>query len=142
MDLSIFSKHELNFINLHIGLVIKDIKELEECVEKYWNDLNITFWDTTNITNMNNIFVYKTKFNELLLWNVSNVTNMNCMFYGCKIYKKPLNNWIVDNVTTMYCMFKKCKKKIEYINIYIFFFIFQNIFFNKIWIFLYFQNMN
>ena len=56
MDLSIFSKDELNFINIHIGLVIKDEEHLEECVEKYWNDLNITFWDTTNIKDMSSIF--------------------------------------------------------------------------------------
>ena len=49
MDLSIFPKDELNFINLQIGLVIKDEKELKMLVDKYWNDKNITFWDTTKI---------------------------------------------------------------------------------------------
>ena len=30
MDLSIFSKDELNFINIHVGLVIKDDEHLKE----------------------------------------------------------------------------------------------------------------
>ena len=63
MDLSIFSKDELNFINVSVGVVIKDKEELKEYVEKYWDDKNITFWDTTNIEDMSSIFYNKFEFN-------------------------------------------------------------------------------
>ena len=60
MDLSLFQGDELNFINIHVGLVIKDETHLKECVKEYsiynWNNKNITFWDTTNIKDMNNLF--------------------------------------------------------------------------------------
>ena len=35
MILSIFSKDELNFININLGFVIKDDEHLKECVDKY-----------------------------------------------------------------------------------------------------------
>ena len=83
MDLlSIFPKDELNFINIHVGIVIKDEEHLEECVEEYLNNKKITFFETTNIKNMNSLFEEKNNFNILLLWNVSNVRDMGGMFSG------------------------------------------------------------
>ena len=111
MDLlSIFPKDELNFINIHVGIVIKDEEHLEECVEEYLNDKNITFFETTNIKNMNSLFEKKNNFNILLLWNVSNVRDMGGMFSQCSKFNQPLEHWIVEKVLDMESMFLECKK--------------------------------
>ena len=48
MELSIFSKDELNFINIHVGLVIKDKTHLKDCIfeacdDAYYFSQDITF---------------------------------------------------------------------------------------------------
>ena len=51
----------------------------KECRFKFGD---IKYWDTTNITNMKELFQYKTDFNEDLSgWDVSNVEDMSQMFY-------------------------------------------------------------
>ena len=74
MDLSIFDKEELFFINIISSFVVSQDK-LTNAIHKYFYNIrdvkeHITFWDTTNITNMSNIFAYKTKFNELLFYGM------------------------------------------------------------------------
>jgi small GTP-binding protein len=69
----------------------------------------ISDWDVSNVTNMNNIFENATNFNQPLNnWNVSNVTNMSDMFQGCSSFNQPLDNWNVSKVTDMSFMFNKC----------------------------------
>ena len=67
-------------------------------------------WDTSQVTNMSDLFSdYKT-FNESLHnWNTSKVTTMKAMFYHCINFNQPLNNWNTSNVTNMSEMFYNCK---------------------------------
>ena len=69
-----------------------------------YNSQSITFWDTTKITTMKNMFYNKIKFNELLLWNTNNVTNMSYMFCDARSFNQPLE-FNTENVTNMACMF-------------------------------------
>lgn len=64
----------------------------------------IGHWDVSNVTNMENMFMYS-KFNQPLGdWDVSNVTNMAGMFSS--VYNQPLDDWDVSNVTNMKSMFQ------------------------------------
>jgi len=98
------------------------------------NYQHITFWDTSKITTMENMFSFKKQFNELLLWNTKNVTNMAWMFHFNSSFNQPLEfntrntrhmSWMfcdaisfnqtlefnTDNVIDMYGMFKNSGMK-------------------------------
>ena len=70
-----------------------------------FND-NISGWDVSKVTNMKYMFVNASVFNQDIRgWDVSNVTNMNSMFSGAKVFNQPIGNWKVSNVTDMAGMF-------------------------------------
>ena len=67
----------------------------------------INQWDTSNVTDMSNLFSGRTFFNEPIgNWDVSNVTNMNSMFVGCDHFDQTLAFWNVSKVIDMGHMFK------------------------------------
>jgi surface protein len=71
---------------------------------------HISFWDTSNVTDMNMLFFQCIEFNEdISEWNVSNVTNMQSMFLGARAFNQPIDSWDVSNVINMKCMFGKAK---------------------------------
>ena len=66
----------------------------------------IASWDTSDITNMNRLFLYKKDFNEdISRWNVSNVVHMFYMFRGATSFNGDLSSWDVGQVKSMFCMF-------------------------------------
>jgi len=67
---------------------------------------HISQWNTTYITDMNNLFYYKLHFNDNIEdWNTSNVTHMCWMFSDAFCYDKPLDKWDTSNVQCMTFMF-------------------------------------
>ena len=69
-------------------------------------DLN--FIDTSEITDMSMLFRYSDYNFDVSDWDVSNVTDMNNMFYCCNNFDCDLSNWDVSNVTNMRGMFNSC----------------------------------
>jgi surface protein len=70
---------------------------------------HIADWDTSQVTDMSELFKDKTTFNDALTnWDTSSVTNMSYMFRGCSIFNQPLDNWDTSKVTTMFNMFRGC----------------------------------
>ena len=67
---------------------------------------SINHWDTSNITDMSEMFRGADCFNQPLnKWNTSNVTDMREMFRGAENFNQPLNDWDTSNVTDMSEMF-------------------------------------
>ena len=69
--------------------------------------------DTSNVTDMNNMFGSCSGLTSLDLsnFNTSNVTNMSEMFYGCEgLTSLDLSNFNTSNVTEMSYMFQKCNR--------------------------------
>ena len=67
---------------------------------------HIELWDVSNVTNMADMFSYAKKFNQPIGdWDVSNVTDMSGMFGGADSFNKNISNWDVSNVITMRAMF-------------------------------------
>ena len=66
-------------------------------------------WDTSNVTNMYQMFADATGFNQPIGdWDTSSVTNMEYMFeryHGLMTFDQDIGNWDVSNVTTMKQMF-------------------------------------
>lgn len=74
--------------------------------------LDLSGWDTSNVTNMYCMFYYCESLKELNIscWNTSRVTNMYCMFYACESLEElDLSNWVTSKVTDMSFMFSYCK---------------------------------
>ena len=81
---------------------LKDIIDKRIKSEGYECDLNDI--DTSNITDMSNLFAYSHFNGDISRWNVSNVTNMVGMFYYSK-FNGDISNWNVSNVRDMQAMF-------------------------------------
>jgi len=86
-----------------------ELKELvEKLIEERGNNADLNDIDTSDITDMHNIFGYS-KFNgDISQWDVSNVTDMSSMFAYSK-FNGDISLWDVSNVKDMYCMFYDSK---------------------------------
>jgi surface protein len=70
----------------------------------------INTWDVSQITNMSNLFIDNTGFNDNISnWNVSNVDNMRYMFSNAQAFNQDIGNWDVSSVTTMRYMFSNAQ---------------------------------
>ena len=71
---------------------------------------HIGTWDTSQVTNMSQLFMGKQQFNDdISNWNVSSVTNMLQMFQTASAFNQNINGWNVSIVTDMRYMFEYAK---------------------------------
>ena len=78
---------------------------------RYLTSLDVSNWDTSNVTSMTYMFYDCNKLTSLDVSNfdTSNVTSMYRMFYNCnKLTSLDVSNWDTSNVTNMYRMFSDC----------------------------------
>ena len=79
------------------------LKNVEQATEKYGPIEN---WNTSNVTDMNELFINATSFNQdISKWDTSNVTNMRYMFYYAESFNQDISSWNTSNVTSMKSMF-------------------------------------
>ncbi len=78
-----------------------------QCDELAWEfNQDILNWDTSNVTNMEWMFLFNLNFNQpLTYWNVSNVTNMYMMFLWAEHFNWDVTTWNTENVEDMWYMF-------------------------------------
>jgi surface protein len=108
---------------------MKDSDELRKAVKHWLSDEStaitkyghISQWNTSNVTDMSNMFYNANEFNEDIgNWNTSAVTNMKRMFYGATNFNQDIernwvqpkgeeeyNAWDTSKVTNMREMFYK-----------------------------------
>tara|TARA_Y100000591_G_scaffold61600_1_gene50194 strand:+ start:81 stop:1415 length:1335 start_codon:yes stop_codon:yes gene_type:complete len=65
---------------------------------------DITRWDTSNVTDMRQMFQSSSFNQDISPWNVGNVTNMQLMFRESN-FDQDISGWNVSNVTNMSSMF-------------------------------------
>ena len=71
---------------------------------------DISSWDTSNVTSMEQMFVNANSFNQPIgNWDVSNVTNMIGLFSNAFAFNQPIGSWDVSKVTNMGYMFSGAK---------------------------------
>merc|ERR1712224_744320 len=69
-------------------------------------DGDISKWDVSRVTDMNNMFTFATFFNgNLSQWDVSRAKDMNSMFTGTK-FNGDISKWDASRVTNMDSMFE------------------------------------
>ena len=85
----------------------KHLKKLIKVGQKlFGNNGNFNWIDTSEITDMSELFVNNRYFNgHIELWDVSNVTNMTFMFNFAEKFNQPIGDCDVSNVTNMEYMF-------------------------------------
>ena len=81
---------------------LKDI--IKQRIESEGNECDLNDINTSNITDMSNLFAFSDFNCDISKWNVSNVTNMEGMFVK-STFTGDISNWVVSNVTNMKYMF-------------------------------------
>ena len=72
-----------------------------------FDGIDITSWDTSNVTNMYEMFSNNSVFNQDIgNWDTSSVTNMDRMFYQNAVFNQDIGNWNTSSVTNMSWMFR------------------------------------
>ena len=67
---------------------------------------NIGSWNTSNVTNMIQLFGRATRFNQdISNWDTQNVTTMAYMFREARAFNQNIGNWNTSKVTDMEAMF-------------------------------------
>ena len=80
-------------------------KDEEKCYKTYGYS---AYWDVSNVTDMNKMFLESHFNGNISQWNVSNVTDMCCMFKYSQ-FNGDISLWDVSNVTDMGYMFSGSK---------------------------------
>ncbi|WP_303662274.1 BspA family leucine-rich repeat surface protein [Williamsoniiplasma luminosum] len=89
----------------YISPKITSINMLFNKLENF-NCQEITYWDTSNITDMSSLFTAVVNFNQDISgWNTSNVTDMSKMFIGAYYFNQDISKWDTSKVTNMKQMF-------------------------------------
>ena len=82
-----------------------ELQELVDDPKVYLGDI-----DTSQITDMSDLFAFsnRTDFSGIEKWNTSNVTDMGNMFSGCKNFKESLKSWDLTKAYNTNLMFEGC----------------------------------
>ncbi|WP_434325259.1 BspA family leucine-rich repeat surface protein [Mycoplasma capricolum] len=104
--------YRLKQIPIHIRTVPKDlpkhITSLNSVFKENISDKieGIQHWDTSNITDMSNMFESAQWFDQdISNWNTSKITNMSSMFYDAKLFNRNISKWDISHVTNISKMF-------------------------------------
>lgn len=67
---------------------------------------NINNWDTSNVTDMNRMFLVASSFNDdITSWDVSNVTTFLAMFNNAYVFNRNIGSWNTSSAIDMTSMF-------------------------------------
>ena len=102
--------HDFNCIDTS---AITDMSKLFSTKIIKYNDIDVSNWDVSNVTNMYTMFEGCSKFKGKGLenWDVSKVESISYMFFDCINFDCDLSNWNVNNVKNMKRMFYNCNLK-------------------------------
>jgi len=94
--------------SMHINHQLREAINLwisdRDAAEKLYG--HISNWDTSEVTNMQNVFGSEYDFNDdITAWNTTSVTTMYSMFSDAYAFNQPIGNWDVSKVTDTSLMF-------------------------------------
>ena len=118
-DKNQYDKWKVNFLlrsdcvltNDKIRLLVNRNLAGEKGGNALWEKIPIEFWDTSEVTNMSDLFLNAREFNQDISgWDVSKVKRMDNMFEGASVFNQPIGKWNVSNVNQMDSMFEGASK--------------------------------
>jgi surface protein len=71
-------------------------------------NIDISSWNTENVTNVQYMFRSCKEFNQDLCWNTIKISNFNGMFYDCIIFNGDISLWDTSSGTDFSSMFYNC----------------------------------
>ena len=87
------------------------ITDMSDLFYEFSQNVDVSLWDVSNVTNMRYMFHGCTDFNcDLSRWDVSKVEDMENMFAYCQHFNSDLSRWNVSNVIDMEYMFYGCEE--------------------------------
>ena len=104
------SLHTIDFGNFNINETTTSISGMFLGCSSL-TTLDVSNWDTSNVTDMSEMFEECIHLTELDVtnWKTDKVKNMSKMFYDCYYLNSlDVSNWRTDNVTSMSSMFYRC----------------------------------
>ena len=90
---------------------LKDI--IKQRIKSEGNKCDLNDIDTSNITDMSDLFKYSDFNGDISKWNVSNVTNMKNMF-SYSDFNGDISKWNVSNVIHKLYIFDNCPIEEKY----------------------------
>ena len=95
------------------GAVVLDDTSIRDAVAAWLADAtaakatygHISSWDTSQVTDMAQLFQNSNFDDDINAWDTSAVTNMFATFSSAKQFNQPLNGWDVSGVTSLLSMF-------------------------------------
>ncbi len=79
---------------------------------------DVSYWDTSNVTNMEGVFNQSVFNGDISSWDVSSVQNMGSMFYDNSVFNGDISSWDVSSVNDMQYMFSKATAFNQSLNIW------------------------
>ena len=90
--------------------LITDMYQLVAYVSEDMSNPDARSWDTSNVTNMNQMFWGATLFNQNVgYWDVSNVLDFGDMFSGATSFNQDIGSWDVSSAENMSYMFRNAQ---------------------------------
>jgi len=81
-----------------------NITDMSDLFADIKHNYNISEWDVSNVTNMSGIFYNSNFNNDISQWDVSNVKDMFAMFSYSQ-FNQDISNWNISNVKNFMYMF-------------------------------------
>ena len=86
---------------------LSNLFSAEEAINKTNFNGDISHWDTSDVTTMEQTFMDATNFNQNIEhWDTGNVTTMHRMFQKAKMFNQDIGNWNTENLTNARSMFE------------------------------------
>ena len=102
-------KKSTSFNHKYFPETKEELKDLiKKRIKAEGKNVDLNGIDTSNITDMSNLFEDLDFKGDISHWDVSNVKDMIYMFFKCEFFNTDISNWAVSTVTDTRHLLSDC----------------------------------